>query len=260
MAIAHQEAGGGLSDIRTVFVVLPAYNEAGSLSAVLQTLDRAGHESGIALHLIVVNDGSSDPTSLVARRYTGTFPLTLIEHPKNLGLGAAIRSGLLAAVDLASDFDVVVTMDADDTHTPMVISLMADRIRGGFDVVIASRYQPGSRVIGVPLHRRLLSDAASLLLRTVFPTRGVRDFTCGYRAYRASVLRRAFGLYRDEFINQEGFQCMVDILLKLRCMGLRFTEVPLILRYDRKSGKSKMKVLNTVVKTLGLVARRRLGR
>jgi dolichol-phosphate mannosyltransferase len=243
---------------QTVLVVLPAYNEAGSLAAVLHALDRAGRESGMALRLIVVNDGSSDSTGLVARRYQGSVPLTLIDHPRNLGLGAAIRSGLLMAVDLASDQDIVVTMDADDTHTPMAIAEMVGRINEGFDVLIASRYRPGSSVIGVPVHRRFLSYAASLLFRFVFPTRGVRDFTCGYRAYRASVLRQAFARYREEFVNEEGFQCMVDILLKLRRMNLRFSEVALILRYDRKGGKSKMKVLRTALRTLGLMVRRRL--
>jgi dolichol-phosphate mannosyltransferase len=64
------------------------------------------------------------------------------------------------------------------------------------------------------------------------PIRGVRDYTCGYRAYRGRVLRQAFQRYGDDFINQEGFQCMVDILLKLRKMDVIFGEVPLILRYD----------------------------
>jgi dolichol-phosphate mannosyltransferase len=126
--------------------------------------------------------------------------------------------------------------------------------------VIASRYQNGSQVIGVPVTRRLLSYAGSALFRIVFPIAGVRDFTCGYRAYRASVLRRAVARYRAEFVNQEGFQCMVDILLKLSRMQLRFDEVPIILRYDRKGGKSKMKVLPTALRTLALLIRRRVGR
>ena len=246
------------SGSQTVLVVLPAYNEAVSLAAVLQALDRAGLESGMSLRLIVVNDGSSDSTGEVARSYRGSVPLTLIDHRHNLGLGAAIRSGLLTAVDLASDQDIVVTMDADDTHTPLAIAQMVTRINEGFDVLIASRYQPGSSVIGVPVHRRFLSYAASLLFQLVFPIPGVRDFTCGYRAYRASVLRQAFTRYREEFINEEGFQCMVDILLKLRRMNLRFSEVPLVLRYDRKGGKSKMKVLRTSLRTLRLMVRRRL--
>ncbi len=95
--------------------------------------------------------------------------------------------------------------------------------------------------------------------RSAFPTPGVRDFTCGYRAYRASVLKAAVRRYRQEFIDEEGFQCMVDILLKLRRMNLRFDEVPLVLRYDLKAGKSKMKVARTIFKTLVLLVKRRFG-
>jgi dolichol-phosphate mannosyltransferase len=79
------------------------------------------------------------------------------------------------------------------------------------------------------------------------------------RTGASSVLKRAVSLYHEEFINEEGFQCMVDILLKLRRMNLKFGEVPLILRYDRKKGKSKMKVFRTILRTLGLIARRRIG-
>ena len=174
-------------------------------------------------------------------------------------MGAAIRSGLLRAVDCAAGDDVIVTMDADDTHTPAAIAQMLALIDAGYDVVVASRYQPGSRVVGVPPLRRFMSDAASLLFRVVFPIKGVRDFTCGYRAYRSSVLRQAVERYRQEFINQDGFQCMVDILLKLSRMKLRFAEVPLILRYDKKEGKSKMKVFRTALRTLALLLKRRLG-
>jgi dolichol-phosphate mannosyltransferase len=244
---------------RTVYVVLPAYNEASSVRAVLESLERAAEAGRLACHAIVVNDGSRDSTGDVVRKHRGGLPLTLIEHPRNLGLGAAIRSGLLKAVDVARDDDVIVTMDADDTHTAAAIAPMLARIDEGYDVLIASRYRPGSRVFGVPLFRRFLSRAASVLFQAVFPTPGVRDFTCGYRAYRATVLRNAVLRYRQEFINQEGFQCMVDILLKLRRMHLRFGEVPLVLRYDRKAGKSKMKILRTIFKTLGLLLRRRMG-
>ncbi len=244
---------------RVTYVVLPAYNESANLGAVLRSLEKAGSESGTLMHAIVVDDGSSDSTAQVARGYDGRLDITLIEHPANLGLGAALRSGLLRAIDLAGDADVVVTMDADDTHTPAAILAMMAMIDEGFDVLIASRYRQGAQVVGVPLVRRFLSFAASILFRVVFPIKGVRDFTCGYRAYRAPVLRRATSRYRQEFVNQEGFQCMVDILLKLSRMDLRFGEVPLVLRYDRKSGKSKMKVLRTIRKTLLLLLRRRVA-
>jgi dolichol-phosphate mannosyltransferase len=245
--------------VRVIHVVLPAYNEAANVGAVLRSLEKAGMESGMRMNAIVVDDGSSDSTGQVVRNHEGQMGIILIQHPANLGLGAALRSGLLAAVDRAADGDVVVTMDADDTHTPAAIVTMVARIDQGLDVLIASRYRKGAQVVGVPFSRRFLSYAASILFRIVFPIKGVRDFTCGYRAYRAAVLRQALSRYRQELVNQEGFQCMVDILLKLSRMNLRFGEVPIVLRYDRKSGKSKMKVMRTTYKTLVLLFKRRLG-
>jgi dolichol-phosphate mannosyltransferase len=106
----------------------------------------------------------------------------------------------------------------------------------------------------------MLSSGASTLLRLLFPTTGIRDYTCGYRAYRASVLKRAIAQHGQAFVDQDGFQCMVDILLKLRNQRCVFGEVPIVLRYDRKQGESKMKVARTVFATLRLVAARRFGR
>jgi dolichol-phosphate mannosyltransferase len=151
-------------------------------------------------------------------------------------------------------------MDADDTHTPGLILRMVRHITEGCDVVIASRYQPGSRTIGVPWSRRLLSYGASILFRVVFPTPGVRDYTCGYRAYRADAIQDAVSHYGQDFLNQDGFQCMVDILLKLRTRHLIFGEVPFILRYDQKEGGTKMRVWRTVRQTLSLLVARRLGK
>jgi len=151
-------------------------------------------------------------------------------------------------------------MDADNTHTPGLIGSMVRLIEEGSDVVIASRYQPGAQVWGVPFHRRRLSDGARLLFRLVFPIRGVRDYTCGYRAYRASLLKRAFDTLGDQFVSEQGFQCMVDILLKLRRMNAVFREVPMILRYDLKGGVSKMRVGRTIFRTLGLMLRRRFAK
>lgn len=245
---------------RVVYVVLPAYNEEASMPPLLNSLRDAMEENFTRYQVIVVDDGSQDRTAQVAEEFAREMPVLLIQHEANKGLGASIRDGLLAALEKASDRDIIVTMDADDTHAPGLIVRMVRMINEGYDVVIASRYRTESRVYGVPLLRRAMSRGASVLIRIVFPIRGVRDFTCGYRAYRASVLRAAVARYEGEFVNQEGFQCMVDILLKLRPMDLVFGEVPLLLRYDRKGGKSKMRLWRTAGQTLLLLLRRRVGR
>lgn len=242
-----------------ILIVLPAFNEEGSIGLLLEAIRQAMHAQGdLTFRAVVVNDGSWDRTAEVVGQFEGIMPLELISHPVNRGLSETLKTGLMHVLEKCDESDVVVTMDADNTHTPDLIIRMLQLIDSGHDVVIASRYQQGARVIGVPAYRRLLSSGASLLFRAFFPIRGVRDYTCGYRAYRADALIRAVDLYGHDFINQEGFSCMVDILLKLRRLGLSIAEVPLVLRYDLKHGMSKMKVVRTIRETLALIVRQLL--
>jgi dolichol-phosphate mannosyltransferase len=187
------------------------------------------------------------------------MPLSVHRHPENQGLGATIRDGLKLAAERCGDRDMVIAMDADNSHTPGLIRTMTRLVLEGNDVVIASRYQRGAYVRGLSLSRQLLSYGARILFQVFFPIPGVRDYTCGYRAYRGGVLREAFRRYGNEFISEGGFQCMVDILLKLRSMNVIIRECPLILRYDFKAGASKMKVADTIWRTLELLVRRRFG-
>lgn len=244
---------------RNVIVVLPAYNEEAKIGKLLNHIDEAMEEAGIAFRIIVVNDGSKDSTVRLVEQLGASIPVTLKHHERNLGLGATIRDGLYEAAAVAGARDIIVTMDADDTHSPGLILRMVRMISEGFDVVIASRYQPGSRTVGVPLARRILSLGASWLFRMLFPIRGVRDFTSGFRAYRAPVIQEAIAEYGSSFVDQDGFQCMVDILLKLRCRPLIFGEVPFILRYDFKEGGTKMRISRTVMNTLWLMVKRKFA-
>lgn len=255
------ETSAGRRTRPRVWVVLPAYNEEASLPTLLDRIEEAMFEANLDFRVVIVDDGSTDGTPAIIRRAAERLPLTTLTHPVNLGLGAAIRDGLLEAVRSSAPRDVIVTLDSDNTHTPDLILRMVRAVREGHDVVIASRYRSGSRVRGVTVTRRLLSRAASILFRILFPTHGVRDFTSGYRAYRAEAMQRVIAAHGDQFFDQEGFQVMVDILLKLRRdPNLIFGEVPLILRYDLKEGASKMNVSATVKDTMRLVVRRRVGR
>lgn len=242
-----------------VIVVLPAYNEETDLGTLLERIDQAMADAGQQYQVIVVDDGSKDRTAEIAREYAQSMPVHLEQHIVNQGLGTTIRDGLKAAAERASDDDIIVAMDADNTHTPTLIRSMTQLVEEGNDVVIASRYQHGSYTRGVPWHRNFLSFGARVLFQVIFPVRGVRDYTCGFRAYRAPVLKEAFARYGDKFVSEQGFQCMVDILLKLRRMNVIFREVPMVLRYDFKGGVSKMRVARTVFRTLSLLVRRRFG-
>ena len=236
------------------YVVLPAYNEETGLAALLDKMHHA--LDGLDYQILVVDDGSKDRTSEVARM--GGAEVLL--HPQNKGLGATVRDGLIEAARRARPEDVVVVLDADDTHPPSRILAMQRKLDQGYDVVIASRFRLGSRVVGVSWSRRLYSWGASWLFQLFYPIHGVRDFTCGYRAYRAEALQKALECYGPNLVERDGFECMVDTLLKLRKLKLRFSEVPFILRYDRKAGATKMNIRRTILDTLLLMARGKDGR
>jgi dolichol-phosphate mannosyltransferase len=245
-----------------IIIGLPAYNEALNIGALLDNLENTlGLILGFGFErlYVVVDDGSADQTKNILREYASRIPLIILLHEQNQGLGPTIRDALRRATDEACVGDIIITMDADNTQPPGLIPLMVQKILEGHDVVIASRFREGARVIGLRRVRKCTSIGASLMMRIIFPMKGVRDYTCGFRAYRAELLRRAFGEYGEAFIDQRGFQCMSDILIKLRRFNPIAGEVPMILRYDYKKGSSSMKVGRTVINTLRLVLARRFG-
>ena len=239
-------------------IVLPAYNEEETILPLIMDIKRILGERFNDFEVIVVNDGSTDNTAKIVSELN-LHILKLVEHNRNKGLSESIKTGLLYALKNFDENDIIVTMDADNTHSPGLIHRMSTFIEEGNDVVIASRYRPGARVIGLTLARKTISFGGNMLLRLLFPTRGVKDYTSGYRAYRAGVLSKAFDLWENSFINEPGFSCQVDILLKLRKMRVIMNEVPLILRYDQKESASKMNVTSTIIDTLKLVVKRLIG-
>ena len=252
---------GGRQAVGTVRVALPAYNEEASLPPLLESLHATLAAAGLPHEIVVVDDGSSDGTAEVAREASLSLPVRLVSHPQNRGLAAALRTGLEDAVAQASPGDVVVTMDSDNTHPSGLIPRMLQMIAEGHDVVIASRFQSGARVVGVPPLRVALSVASRWLFQLALPIPGVRDYTCGFRVYRVEPLAAAIEHYGDRFVSEKGFSCMVDVLLKMRRLRIDGSpivmgEAPMILRYDRKGGESKMRVWRTVRQTLSLIARR----
>ena len=181
-------------DAGTIFVVLPAYNEAQGLPSLLKKIQLVFAANGRDYHVIVVDDASTDDTAEIASKATFQMPLTLVRHKVNQNLPGALRSGFIEATRLAVDGDVIVTMDGDDTHQPGSINRLLQMIEDGYDVATCSRFQPGSRVCGVPPLRVFMAFGARMMFKTIMPIPGVRDYTCGYRAYRAKHIETCHGI------------------------------------------------------------------
>jgi dolichol-phosphate mannosyltransferase len=223
--------------------VLPAYNEEANLPGLLADLASRPElwEGG---RVIVVDDGSADRTTAVARSHGGPIPIEVIRFNENQGPGRAFDIGFRRALELAPADGLVVTLESDSTSDLDAVEEMVATARSGADVVLASHHA-GGELVNVRAHRRFLSRAAAYAIRRTagLDARTVSSF---FRVYRASALRAAYGVHGEGLIRESGFACKAEILIKLDRMGARIAEVPVALDWSRREGASKMRVLPTV--------------
>jgi dolichol-phosphate mannosyltransferase len=105
-------------------------------------------------------------------------------------------------VSALQDQDIIITMDGDDSHVPNHIPRMIKKIEAGSDIVIASRYRDGSQIHGLSLFRKMTGFMAGSLFILFCSSPGVRDYTCGYRAYKVSILKKGIAHYGPRFIEE----------------------------------------------------------
>jgi len=199
--------------VRTL-VVIPAYNEEDALPATLAELALVQPD----LDVVVVDDGSADRTSAVARA-GGAVVVTL---PFNLGVGSAVRTGLRYALD--HQYDRTVVFDADGQHDARSIDVLLEALDGGADVALASRFGAGTEAYPVG---RVRKSAMRFLARFVHHLTGQRftDPTSGYRAFGAPAIRLLARAYPVEYLADT-----VEVLLIVSAAGLTIEEVPSSMR------------------------------
>ncbi len=200
---------------RPVAVIIPSYNESENLP---DTLARIPRQERPDLRVIVVDDGSSDGTAEVAHRHGADV---VVSHQRNMGLGAALRTGLAAANEL--DAKAAVYVDADGEYLPEQIpDLLAPIIAGEADYVLGSRYlgkRQRQRVV------RLLSNLVFTGLLRLASGRRITDGQTGFRAFSRRALACA------EIIHDYNYAQVLtlDLLKK----GMRMREVPIT--YSRRT-------------------------
>ncbi|MCL4421956.1 MAG: polyprenol monophosphomannose synthase [Actinobacteria bacterium] len=223
-------------------VVLPTYQEAANIDTVLRRLRAAVPDATI----LVVDDSSPDGTSQLAEKVGEELgQVEVLSRPGKAGLGTAYRAGF--SWGLERGYEAFVEMDADLSHDPDAIPSLLAPLASTYEVVVGSRYIPGGHIPDWSWHRRLLSRAGNVYAAFVLGL-PITDLTSGFRAYRASVLRRIdLGTVRAD---SYGFQ--IEMVNRAVMAGARVTEVP-IRFVDRVEGESKMS-LYTILEALALVS------
>lgn len=228
-----------------IYLALAAFNESKNLPGLFNAVEAMAQRSGLAVAIVIVNDGSSDNTTDVIMSFQQRLNIELIQQ-KNQGFLKALSRALRQVVNIAKDDDICITMDADNTHPAVQIPVLVDAIRKGKDLVIASRFQSGGGMRGVSWHRRVMSFGAKWVMTSFIGIPQVKDYSTAFRAYRLSLLKEAFKKYPESLLEGKGFSGMAGFLIRLSTLTKIISEVPLVLRYDVKKGVSRMNLVQTI--------------
>ena len=240
---------------RTMFFIVPAFNEAGNATTLVggfRALDAELRQLSLTPHFIIVDDGSSDDTVKAFTAASVGLPLEILSHGRNRGPGMAFATGFTHLQGRIGDGAWLVTMEGDNTSRHELISQMLTRTREGYDLVLASPYMYGGTVINTAFIRTFLSYCANIFMRELLELRGILTMSSFFRLYRGATVRQLQAIYGAGIIERPGFDCMVELLMKAVFLSVRLSEVPMVLDTSRRVGKSKMKVMRAIYDLLTL--------
>ena len=216
-----------------VSIIIPTYNEKENIVILTNKLTEIFKNFGHDLKIIVVDDNSPDGTSSVVQKLD-LFEQTifLITRPEKLGLGSAYQAGYDWCKN--NNSECIIQMDSDLSHPPEITINLVDSIGEGYDVAIASRYVDKGGVSSWPIHRKIISFIANMLVR-VFLGSKLHDNTTGYRAFNSDTIE----LLIKYDVKSNGFSYLIESIYLFHKKKLKIKEIPFIFQ-ERSIGKTKL--------------------
>lgn len=245
--------------VPTIHFIVPVYNEALNIPNLLASFRALSERLAgrFTTAFVVVDDGSRDGTPDLLADGSGALTLTVLRSATNRGPGVAFARGFSHIAPVLADHDWVITMEGDNTSRYELVEQMLLRTLEGYDVVLASPYMYGGSIINTSFLRTFLSYGANVFMKELLEIRGIMTMSSFFRLYRGEVVRRLQGLYGPGIVERRGFDCMVELLMKMVYLQTSLSEVPMVLDTARRQGKSKMKVFRAMRDLLTLIRHKR---
>ena len=212
-----------------VLIVIPTYNERENIEKIIEEIFKFVPYANI----LIVDDNSPDGTANIVKELIKKDKrVNLILKEKKEGLGKAYKTGFRWGIE--KNYDIIIQMDADFSHSPEVLPEFIREIEKGYDVIIGSRYLNGVSVVNWPIKRLLLSYFANVYAR-VMTGIPVKDLTGGFKAWKKEVLENL----PWEKIDAEGYGFQIQTTFYAKKLGYKIKEYPIIF-IERRVGISKM--------------------
>jgi glycosyltransferase involved in cell wall biosynthesis len=249
---------GATKAVRSLYVVVPVFNEAPNLARLLDGLRATCREAaGIAITIVFVDDGSTDGTAELARELSSGIDLTVLRHETNRGPGYAFGTAFQYLAKRVRANDLVLTMEGDNTSRTELIGAMLHRIGEGHDAVFASPYMYGGGILHTNATRVLLSHIANAIVKEFLGVHGILTVSSFFRLYRGTCLQRLQNCYGERIVERTGFESMVELVMKMMYLRMSISELPMVLDMSRRAGRSKLNTWRTAIGYLSLFRRKR---
>ena len=215
-------------------LIIPAYNEAVRIADTLAEAAAYLADQPYRSELLLVDDGSTDGTAAIARRFVAAHPDARLLSIAHAGKAVAIRAGMRAA-----RCDQIAFSDADLATPLSYLAELRAAVANGCDVAIGSREGIGARRLGEPLYRHLMGRVFNLLVRTLLLP-GIQDTQCGFKLFTreaVTVLLDRARLYRtDAAVSGPRVTAFdVELLVIARRRGLRICPIPVVWTYGTQT-------------------------
>ncbi|MCM8802723.1 MAG: glycosyltransferase family 2 protein [Candidatus Omnitrophica bacterium] len=202
-----------------ISIIIPAYNEEKRILKTIEKVYKYFKEKKLDFEIIVVDDGSKDKTVEVVNEFLKEKnEIKILKHEKNMGKGAAVKTGVLNASG-----DLILFTDADLSTPIEEFEKLKKKIEDGYDIAIGSRGLKESKiVIPQPFYRRIIGKIFPLLVRLII-TNDFRDTQCGFKLFKREVAKKIFSQLKTE-----GFAFDVEILARAKKYGYKIAEVGIV--------------------------------
>ncbi len=209
-------------------IMVATYNERENILPLIEQIMSNAND----VDILVIDDNSPDETYLLVENLANIYNnIFLIKRKGKMGLGSAYVAGFHWALE--RNYDYIMHMDADFSHSPKYINTMFNAM-SDYDLVLGSRYIKGGKVINWSLNRKIISRGGNIYAQIVLLL-PFHDLTGGFKCFNAKVLR-SIGI---DNVMAKGYGFQIETTFRAYLKGFKILEIPIAFE-DRRVGNSKM--------------------